>query len=55
MKWTPEHIIGGGVMGALIILIALGIDAEVKSMLALAIGWVFRSLYMAGRQNKGGN
>lgn len=44
MKWFPEHIIISGIAAACVALIACGIDGEVKSILALSVGWLFRAL-----------
>lgn len=55
MKWTPEHIIGSGILVGCFTLIAFGIDSEVKSILALAVGWIFRSLYVGRKYKDGGD
>lgn len=47
MKWTPDLIIALVLVVGCIILMAFGIDGEVKSILALAAAWSFGSQYQA--------
>ncbi len=47
MKWTPDLIIALVLVVGCIILIALHIDGEVKSILTMAAGWAFGSQFMA--------
>jgi len=54
MKWTPDTIIALVLIASCVVLIATGIDGEVKSILTVAAGWVFGSQYQARRQEKGG-
>jgi hypothetical protein len=52
--WTPERIITFTIIVGCMLLIAFGIDSEVKSVWAMAVGWIIRSLYHGQKQNKGG-
>lgn len=54
MKWTPDLIIAFTLIIACVILIALHIDSEVKSILTVASGWVFGTQIQAHRA-KGNN
>ena len=45
MQWSPDLIIALVLIVGCFILIALGIDSEVKSILTIAAGWVFGSQY----------
>lgn len=54
MKWTPDFVIALVLIVSCIILIATGIDSEVKSILPVASGWAFGSQYQARKQEKGG-
>ena len=47
MKWTPDTVIGIVIVIGCIVLLALRIDSEVKSILAMAAGWVFGAQYQA--------
>ncbi len=49
MKWTPDIVIPGIVIVGCILLIALGIDSEVKSILTIAAGWAFGSQFQTNR------
>lgn len=53
-KWTPERIITLTIIVGCMLLIAFGIDSEVKSVWAMAVGWIIRSLYMTKKQTRGG-
>ena len=46
MKWTPDLIIALTLVVGCIVLIALRIDGEVKSILTMSAGWAFGSQYM---------
>ena len=54
MKWTPDLIIALVVVLGCFVLIATGIDSEVKAILTMAAGWCFGSQFQARRQGKGG-
>lgn len=54
MKWTPELVIVLVVIVGSFCLIALGIDGEVKSILAVAVGWVCRLAHEGIKLRKGG-
>ncbi len=45
MKWTPDLLIALVLIVGCFILLGLGIDGEVKSILTMAGGWVFGSQY----------
>lgn len=47
MKWTPDTIIAIVLVVGCIVLLALRIDSEVKSILAMAAGWCFGAQYQA--------
>lgn len=47
MKWTPDTVIGMVIVIGCLILLALRIDSEVKSVLAMAAGWCFGAQYQA--------
>ena len=49
MKWTPDTVIALVLVVGCIVLLALGIDSEVKSILAIAAGWAFGAQYQARR------
>ena len=49
MKWTPDTVIALVLVVGCIALLALGIDSEVKSILAIAAGWAFGAQYQARR------
>lgn len=50
MKWTPDLIIALVIVIACTVFLARGIDSDVKSILAIAAGWAFRSGYVANKQ-----
>lgn len=54
MEWTPERIIALTIVVGCLCLIGLGINSEVKSVFALSVGWIFRSLYMEDKKRNGG-
>ena len=54
MKWTPDTVIAIILVVGCLVLIATGIDSEVKSILTLVAGWAFGSQYQARRLEKGG-
>lgn len=41
--WQPEQCLAAIVIVGCMILIALKIDGEVKGVLALSVGWLFRA------------
>jgi len=45
MKWTPDLIIALVMVVGCFLLLGLGIDGEVKGILAVAAGWCFGSQY----------
>ena len=53
MKWTPDTVIALVLVVGCITLMALGINSEVKSILAIAAGWAFGAQYQA-RKPRGG-
>ena len=50
MKWTPDLIIALVLVIGCFVLLGLGIDGEVKSIITLAAGWAFGSQYQVRRQ-----
>ncbi|MBA7535518.1 hypothetical protein ES705_27776 [subsurface metagenome] len=50
MKWTPDLIIALVLVIGCLILLGLGIDGEVKSVITMAAGWAFGSQYQVRRQ-----
>ena len=54
MRWTPDTIIAVILVVGCLVLLGLGIDGEVKSILAGAGAWVFGSQYTARKASKGG-
>ena len=50
MKWTPDTVIALVIVVGCIILMAIGIDSEVKSILAIATGWAFGAQYQARKK-----
>ena len=52
MEWTPDLIIALVLIVGAFLLIFLGIDGEVKSILTLAAGWAFGSLWQLRHQPK---
>lgn len=55
MKWTPDLVIAVILVVGCLVLLGLGVDTEVKSILALAGGWAFGSQYQVRRMPKGGS
>lgn len=53
MKWTADIIVALVLIAGCFALIFCGIDGEVKSILTLAAGWCFGSVYLQ-RTKKGG-
>lgn len=53
MKWTPDLIIAVLLIVGCFALIFTGVDGEVKSILTMAAGWCFGSVYIQ-RTRKGG-
>lgn len=41
MKWSPDLLIAGALVIGSMVLLCLGIDGEVKSILTIAAGWAF--------------
>lgn len=54
MKWTPDFVITLVVVIGCIGLLAAGIDSDVKSILAIAVGWACRAGYVGKKQSNGG-
>jgi len=54
MKWTPDVIIALVIVVGCFVLIATGIDGEVKSILTVAAGWAFGAEYQARKLTKKG-
>lgn len=54
MKWTPDTVIALVLVVGCLILMGLGIDGEVKSILTVAAGWAFGSQYQVRKVTKGG-
>jgi hypothetical protein len=52
--WTPERVICLIIIVGCMLLIAFGIDSEVKSVWGLAVAWIIRSLYQGHNVHKGG-
>ena len=57
--WTPDAIGSLAIVLGCLLLIGLGLDGEVKSILALAVGWLFGGSYRAAHptnktKNEGG-
>jgi len=55
MKWTPDLVIALIITVGCIVLLACGLDSDVKSILAVAAGWAFHSGYTARKQSNGGD
>ena len=56
MKWTPDILIAFNLVIGSMILLIMGIDGEVKTILIMAAGWTFGSGYVRkGNNNKGGS
>lgn len=55
MKWTPDLCIAAMLIAGCIVLVATGIDGEVKSILTLAAGWAFGSQYIERKRRNGGD
>ena len=53
-NWTPDLIIALIIVVSCIGLIAFGIDGEVKGILSIAAGWVFKSGFQQLRGHKSG-
>lgn len=51
MKWTPDLLISLVLIVGCLLLIFLGVDGEVKSILTMAAGWAFGSQFI---KKKGG-
>lgn len=49
MKWTPDKIIAAILVIGCLLLVALRIDGEVKSILAMAAAWLFGTAYAEHR------
>ena len=54
MKWTPDLVIAVILIVGAMILLVLGIDGEVKSILTMAAGWTFGRTYKQVRNNHNG-
>lgn len=54
MKWTPDQIIALVIVVSCVILIARGIDGEVKGILGVATGWIVARQYQSRRLKEGG-
>ncbi len=53
MKWTPDMVISLVIIGSCVVLIATGIDGEVKAILGMAGAWAFGRQYQVTKQSKG--
>lgn len=42
-KWSPQSIMAFVVIVACFVLIIMGIDGDVKGILGMAIGWLFKA------------
>lgn len=47
MKWTPDTVIALVLIVGCLVLLALKIDGEVKSILSIAAGWAFGAQFQA--------
>ncbi len=54
MKWTPDLIIALILVIGCFILIATGLDGEVKSILTIAAGWCFGNAFQQRRESRKG-
>jgi len=54
MKWTPDQVVACIIVVGCIVLLATGIDSQVKAILGIAAGWLFGGQYRARRNSKGG-
>ena len=54
LTWTPDFIIALVLVVSCVILIATGIDSEVKAILTMAAGWAFGSQFHRRRLEKEG-
>jgi len=52
IKWTPDKIIAGVLVVGCLVLVGLGIDAEVKAILSMAAAWLFGTSYLEYRKSK---
>jgi len=50
MKWTPDTLIAAFLVVGCLILVAMSIDGEVKSILSIAAGWLFGSKFTANHK-----
>lgn len=53
--WTPDLVIALVIILSCVGLMVAGIDGEVKSILAMASGWVFKSTFGKIKEKKNGN
>jgi len=49
VKWSPDSILASIIIIGTLLLIGLGIDGEVKSILAGSAGWLFGGQYQIRR------
>jgi hypothetical protein len=54
MKWTPDQVTAAIIVVGCIVLIATGIDGQVKAILGMAAGWLFGGQYQARKASQGG-
>ncbi len=48
--WSPDMVIAGIVTLGCIVLIAMGIDGEVKSILGMGAAWAFGKTYATAKK-----
>lgn len=53
MKWTPDKITAMILVVGCFVLLFTGINGEVKSILAIAAGWLFGGAFMERMAAKG--
>jgi hypothetical protein len=52
MKWTPDMVIAIILIIGSFVLLALGIDGEVKAIITMAAGWAFGRGYQSWKSTK---
>jgi len=53
MRWTPDQVASVIIVVGCIVLLAAGIDSQVKAILGIAAGWLFGGQYRARQNSKG--
>lgn len=50
--WKPEYVIALTIIFGCLLLIALNINGEVKTIFGGAVAWTFRSIYQRQKEEK---